>query len=381
MVEPMNSKERMLSVLAGQRVAQVPVAPHWWGNYKFEIAGKDYMLDCWTDGPGMVPVYQAFFERFRPDWLHISGGYPRLRRGIPSSEYRGIRVDERMFLVAPDGSRDEILADGNLKSSKRDERDLSTPKAIRRAIDEDLDHFQVTTADDIMVAGYTDHAVDLVQNYGELVFICVNVGAPGMLAFGSERYEESLMALYDYPEGVKRLVWQRYKGALELAKAFARVGVHGWLISEDMAGADTFSPRMYQEILYPANCWFFEQVSQLGLVPMVYFCGDIRPLVSLIRDSGVRGLLIEENRKTFAFDLVQIVKELRDKVCLFGNIDTTDLLLRGRPSEVQQAVRKQLEYAEYGPFVISNGSPLAPGTPPENIHAMVDAARAFGRFK
>jgi len=375
----MNSKGRMLTVLEGRRADLVPVAPHWWGNYKFEIAGKDHMLDCWTDGPGMVPVYQAFFERFRPDWLHLSGGYPRRWRGIPSGEYRGIRVGERMFLVAPDGSRDEILADGNLRSSKREERDLSTPGAVRRAIDEDLANFRVTTADDIVATGYTDHAAALVREYGDSVFVCVNVGAPGMLAFGSERYQESLMALYDYPEGVKRLVWRRYEAALEPAKAFARVGVHGWLISEDMAGADTFSPRMYQEILYPADCWFFEQISRLGLVPMVYFCGDVRPLVSLIRDSGAHGLLIEDNRKTFAFDLVQMVKELQGKVCLFGNIDTTDLLLRGRPSEVELAVRQQLAAAEYGPFVVANGSPLAPGTPPENVQAMVDAARRYGR--
>ncbi|MCU0522779.1 MAG: uroporphyrinogen decarboxylase family protein, partial [Anaerolineae bacterium] len=127
------------------------------------------------------------------------------------------------------------------------------------------------------------------------------------------------------------------------------------------------------------DCWFFEQISRLGLVPMVYFCGDVRPLVPLIRDSGARGLLIEDNRKTFAFDVVEIVKALQGKVCLFGNIDTTDLLLRGRPSEVEMAVRRQLEAAAYGPFVVANGSPLAPGTPPENVQAMIDAVRRYGR--
>jgi len=375
----LNSKDLMLAALAGHQVEQVPVAPHWWGNYKFEIAGKDYMLDCWTDGPGMVPIYRTFFERFRPDWLHLSGGYPRFRRGMPSRAYRGVREGGRMVLVAPDGTRDEILADGNLRSSKRDERDLSTPAAIRRAIDEDLDRFQAPAADDIVAAGYTDHAAALVQAYGDSAFVCVNVGAPGMLAFGSERYPESLMALYDDPEGVKRLVWRRYEGALEFAKAFARVGVHAWLISEDMAGADTFSPRMYEEILYPVDCWFFEQVSHLGMVPMVYFCGDVRPLVPLLRDSGARGLLIEDNRKTFSFDVVEIVRALQGKVCLFGNIDTTDLLLRGSPAEVEMAVRQQLVATAYGPFVVANGSPLAPGTPPENVQAMIDATRRYGR--
>ncbi len=367
----------MQRALQGQPADLTPVAPHWWGNYKFEIAGKDYMLDCWTDGAGMTPIYRAFFERFRPDWLHLSGGYPRLRRGMPSRAYRGVRQGERMVLLAPDGSQDEIMADGNLRSSLPEERDLSTPAVIRRAIDEALDNFQMPTAEEITAAGYTDHAAALAQEYAATTFLCVNVGAPGLLVFGSDHYQASLLALHDYPEGVKRLTWRRYEAALEFARAFASTGIHAWLISEDMAGADTFSPRMYREMLYPVDCWFFEQIRRLGLTPMVYFCGDMRPLLPLLRDSGVQGLLIEDNRKTFAFDVVQMVKDLQGKVCLFGNLDTTDLLLHGQPDEVASAVRRQLAAAQYGPYVVANGSPLAPGTPPENVQAMIEAARRY----
>jgi len=59
--------------------------------------------------------------------------------------------------------------------------------------------------------------------------------------------------------------------------------------------------------------------------------------------------------------------------------DTTDLLLRGRPAEVKTAVRQQLEAAACSPFVVANGSPLAPGTPPGNVQAMIDATRRYGR--
>ncbi|MCL6429701.1 MAG: hypothetical protein K6V36_02430 [Anaerolineae bacterium] len=378
----MNSRERMLAVLEGRQPDVVPVAPHWWGNYKFEIAGKDYLLDCWTDGQGMVPVYEAFFERFGPDWFHLSGGYPRERGRYRSRDYRGVREGDRMYLLAPDGSREEILADGNLASHRisRGQRDLSTPAAVMRAIDEELARDWTATADDIIAAGYTDHAAEIVREHGDEVFVCVNVGAPGILPFGTEHYQESLMALYDYPEGVKRLAWRRYQAALEWAKAFAAVGVHGWLISEDVAGSDTISPRMYEEMLYPADCWLFEEVSRLGMVPMVYFCGDVRPLTPLLRESGVRALLIEDSRKTFTLDVVEIARELRGRVCLFGNVDTTELLLSGRPEEVELAVRQQLEAARYGPFVVANGSPLAPGTPPENVEAMIRAARRYGRY-
>lgn len=358
----------MAAVLDGRQADTVPVAPHWWGNYKFEIAGRDHMLDRWGDGASMVPVYRAFYERFRPDWFHLSGGYPRRRGAFASSGYRGVREGERMYLVAPDGSRDEILADESLASEKAREP-WDARLSIREAIDWRLEHPVALRADDIVAAGYTDHAAAIVREYGDSVFVCVNVGAPGVQTLSD--YERSMMALHDYPEGVRLLVQQRYREALEWAKAFATVGVHAWLISEDVAGADTISPRMYEQLLYPTDCWFFAEVERLGMVPMVYFCGDVRPLVPLLRESGVRGLLIEDNRKTFQFDVVTIARQLAGKVALFGNVDTTELLLHGTPAQVRAAVRRQVAAADEGPFVVANGSPLVPGTPPENVDALV----------
>ncbi len=41
----------------------------------------------------------------------------------------------------------------------------------------------------------------------------------------------------------------------------------------------------------------------------------------------------------------------------------------------------ELEAARHGPFVVANGSPLAPGTPPaNNAEAMIRAARRYGRY-
>ncbi len=371
----------MLAALCGGQPDVVPVAPHWWGNYKFEIAGRDYWLDCWTDGAGMVPVYKAFYERFHPDWFHLHGGYLRRTMGFPSNELRGVQEGERRFLVAPNGVRDEILADQSLASWEEQQPpmpDLSS----REAIDEYLARYEQVSVERITEAGLTDHAAQIVREYGDRVFICVHVGAPSLLVYehDSAGYEQSLMALYDHPEGVKYLLQRRYELALESARAFAAVGIHGWAISEGYSGADTVSPAMYEEFLYPCNRWFFGEVRKLGLVPMVYFCGDVRPLLPLIRESGVGGLIIEESRKTFELDVVEIVKELQGKVCLFGNVDTCELLLHGRPEEVEAAVRTQIEAARYGPFIVSNGSPFAPGTPPANVDAMIAAARRYGRL-
>jgi uroporphyrinogen-III decarboxylase len=336
------------------------------------------MLDRWGDGESMVPIYERFYQRFGPDWFHLSGGYPRQRDGFPSRDFRAVREGERMWLIAPDGSRDEIMADESLASHvAAEKRHPIANMEIKEAIDWLLDHRRPLTADKLTEIGATDHAREIVRRHGDEAFVCVNVGAPGIQTL--DTYERSMMALLDYPEGVKRLTQVRYEEALEQAKAFAAVGVHAWLISEDVAGADTMSPRLYEQLLWPADCWFFEQVAKLGMVPMVYFCGDVRPLVPYIRDSGAKGLLIEDNRKTFRFDVVEITKGLAGKVALYGNVDTTELMLYGQPREIEAAVRDQLRAAEYGPFVVANGSPLAPGTPPENVDALIAATRKHGQ--
>jgi len=376
----MNSKQRLMTALNFGQPDIIPVAPHWWGDYKYEIADKNFWTDCWTDGLSIVPIYAAFYERFRPDWFHLSGGYLRQRRGYPARDYHTERKGERLFLVAPDGHRDEVLADETLASGKAtplSDIDLTS----HRAIDDYLLEHEKITAEEIVAAGYTDHAAEIVRRYGDDVFIAVNVGTPGMLVYAGERgYVKSMLSLYDYPKGVKYLIQRRYELALEQVRAFSQVGVHGWIISEDRAGADTVSPEMYKQFLYEADCVFFAEVKKLGMIPIVYFCGDVMPLLSYIRESGVLGLMVEESRKTFHLDVVEIARKLQGKVCLFGNVNTTDLIFRGTPEEIELAVKLQISASKVGPFVMANGSPLVPGTPPENVEALITATHKWGQY-
>ena len=104
------------------------------------------------------------------------------------------------------------------------------------------------------------------------------------------------------------------------------------------------------------------------------------PLLSYIRESGVQGLMVEESRKTFHLDVVEIARKLQGKVCLFGNVNTTDLIFRGTPEEIELAVKSQISASKVGPFVMANGSPLVPGTPPENVEALITATHKWGQY-
>jgi uroporphyrinogen-III decarboxylase len=97
--------------------------------------------------------------------------------------------------------------------------------------------------------------------------------------------------------------------------------------------------------------------------------------MSLINSLDMAGLLIEESKKHFVLDPVEIRKMLRPQVCLFGNVDST-LLKHGTPDQIRAEVSRQLRAAEIGPFVLANGSPIVCGTPVENLQAYLSCRPA-----
>ena len=68
-------------------------------------------------------------------------------------------------------------------------------------------------------------------------------------------------------------------------------------------------------------------------------------------------------------------------IALWGNLDPVSVLVRGRVQEVRQATRNVLQTVAasgHRRFVLSSGCTLAVDTPPENLVAMLEAAREFG---
>ena len=121
----------------------------------------------------------------------------------------------------------------------------------------------------------------------------------------------------------------------------------------------------------------YSEVRKIGLLPIGYWLGDVRRTCGHQQPRHGR-LMIEESKKTFVLDPVEIRKTLRPEVCLFGKLDST-LLRLGEPDEIRTEVRRQLRAADHGPFVLANGSPIVPGTPVENLDAYIAEGRGLNR--
>jgi uroporphyrinogen decarboxylase len=70
-----------------------------------------------------------------------------------------------------------------------------------------------------------------------------------------------------------------------------------------------------------------------------------------------------------------------DKICLLGNIDCVDLLPKGTPDQVEQAVIQAIDHgAKDGGLIICSSNSLHPGVNPENCIAMFEAVHKHGKY-
>ena len=384
-------KEVFMKTLEGEGAGRIPCAPHWWGIYKYELPGHDYMRDAWTDGKNLCPVYIDFYETFKPDWFHLHIGTPIyfrdaeiLHRGERSilriaERFRGIKGEDRYFSV--NSSDDEEIVDFSdyLLGSRsfKPKIDLGS----RRGIDEYIERYIHMSSDEITGLGYTDHIPPILEAYGDEAFIAVHIPSAVCEIFdpitGYVGFEEGLMAFHDVPEGMRYLIERCYEEQLEWARAYARAGTHGYCISEAYISPDIAGPDIYRQYLKPLHRDYFAEVRRSGMVPLCNFWGDVRPILGDLKEIGISGLMVEESKKTFILEICDILQGAGEGLCLFGNLDSITLLHDGSPAEIRGEMLRQVGCSK-GNFIAANGSPVTPGTPPENVHALIDTIKEAG---
>jgi uroporphyrinogen-III decarboxylase len=383
-----NSKELFLKTLRREPAGALPVAPHWWGLYKYEATGRDFRRDAWQAAEGIVPIYIEFFEKFQPDWFHLHIGTPFWFQNAEIVEREGkshLVIDPAgrdlkaadLYFSVETGQDEEIVdfPDYLLGSRcRRPKVDLSS----RQKIDEYVRRYVHMDAAALHEQGYTDHVKRLVPRYGEQALLAVHIPSAICEIFdpftGYLGFENGLMAFHDYPEGMRYLLERCHEEQLHWARAYAEAGAHAYIFSDCYVSPDLANPSLYRDFIKGIYADYWAEVRKLGLVPVMMAWGDINPLLEDLTEINLDALLIEEPKKGWDLDVRRIRDQIGDRLTVFGNVDSLYLLHNGSPEQVRVAVRAQAEGARNN-FVVANGSPITPGTPEENVHALIEAAR------
>jgi len=385
-----NSREIFLKILNHEKAERCPVAPHWWGVYKYEVLGLEVKKVAWQEGAKIADIYMKFYEKFMPDWFHLHIGTPRyfknsqiIQKGnkyflVIDPEYRDLKSQDKYFSSSCIDDEEIVdFPDFLLGSrSRKPKVDLSS----KSGIDEFVRRYIHMDAEAIEKLGYADHLKIIAEKYGNEVFIVCHIPSAICEIFdpmtGYTGFEQGLIAFHDWPDGMRYLLERCYEEQLEWAKAYASAGAHGFAVSEAYISPDLANPDIYRKFIKDIHSDYFSEVKRMGLVPICYFTGDINPILDDIAEINLQALMIEESKKGFILDAVKIRQEIGDRICIFGNVDSIYLLHDAKAGQIKDEVLYQLKGAENN-FITCNGSPITPGTPEKNVLTFIEAGKSL----
>ncbi len=138
-----------------------------------------------------------------------------------------------------------------------------------------------------------------------------------------------------------------------------------------------FSPRMYKEILYPSHRRLMGYFVSRGL-PIVYHSdGDIREVIPLLIDAGVRCLQPLESKANM--DLLELKREYGDSLVLMGGVDYERIALG--PEEAEREIRIKVGEGKRGGGYIYHADHSVPPTMSlEQYQGVLGLVRKYGTY-
>lgn len=154
------------------------------------------------------------------------------------------------------------------------------------------------------------------------------------------------------------------KAGTALAKALVDAGADIISVEDMTASPDLIAPKTYRDLELEFQTRQFEAIS----VPKIlHICGNVDSIVEWMGQSGADILSLEPKA-----DAVLARRKCGPNIILMGGVDTATTLFMKDAETVKAAAEESV--AE-GIQILAPGCAVAPGTPLENLLAMVEVAK------
>jgi len=191
--------------------------------------------------------------------------------------------------------------------------------------------------------------------------------------------EDFLMDLTDEDEheNAHRLLEICYRSHLAVHRAIRRAGAHLTSLGDSSCGPDVVSPAMFEQFARPYQERLVRELADDGTFTVIHICGDTSLILDSLADYPACGFELD-----YKTDAARAKGTVGANHVLFGNIDPSAVIANGTPGLIREACRQLIAlWKPGGRFILNAGCAIPPGTPPENIRALVQAAREFGSYE
>jgi MtaA/CmuA family methyltransferase len=339
----MNGYQRIDAALRGERPDRVPVMLH------------NFMMAAREAGHTM--------KAFREDPSKLAGSFIR---SVETYGHDGVVIDVDTATLAG--------ALGVPLELPEDEPALC--RGARLALLEEVDDLEPPDVGRCArVQVWLEAVAILVRHFGREVHVRGNCDqAPFSLASMMRGAATWMMDLMDEVnrERVERLLDHCAEAGLQFIRLMAATGAHMVSNGDSPAGPDLVSPRLHRTFALPWEKRLVDEAHRLGLPYALHICGRTDRILDGMLETGADALDLDS--KT---DMRLAHERMRDRAALIGNLDPSGVLALGTPALVEEKTRELVAtFADTPRLVVNAGCAIPATTPPENLRAMIRAARA-----
>jgi len=198
--------------------------------------------------------------------------------------------------------------------------------------------------------------------------------------------ESLYMRMFDEPEAVDALMKHMVDYYFDLSRLIfdATADVTDIFFIGNDLGSQTgplLGVDLFERFVQPHLKRLVDLGHDYGLKVMLHCCGGIAPLIPNLIEIEMDAIHAVQTTCR-GMDLTELKRNFGDKMVFNGGIDSHHILIDGTPDYVRQKTREILDIMKPGGGYIAGAShdTILEETPVENIVAMFDAIKEFGRY-
>lgn len=337
----MTPKERIGAFLAGQKIDHVPCVPLIL-NHAARLIGVT-IRQYTRSGETMGRAHVAAYRRYGQDLICIFADTGIVAEAMGS----GLDYPE-----------DDVPRVAQPIVAQPEDLDKVVPIDVRRAG---------------RLPVYLEAIRHCVKEVGGEVFVSCCYPAPFTTAAGVRGTDQLARDVIKRPALAHALLEKSLAVVEEFAVAVAEAGGIPVLV-DPVASGSLLSRATYEQFAHPYTIKALARIKALGLPPILHICGKTSTIIDLMAASGAAVLSLDR------IELSEARAKVGDKVCLMGNVRPAETLLQGTPDDVRREARRCLDDCKTSPggFILASGCEVPIESPPENVAALIEAARLWG---
>ncbi|RKY04031.1 MAG: hypothetical protein DRP56_10615 [Planctomycetota bacterium] len=381
-MEALTARERYIRLFRGEPIDRIPVCPRVFKNVVFEYNKTKDLQDEFVER--VIDYYRVFnFDII--DWNCSPQPAFRMQDLLLEGPnwHPEIRIDES------DKKKDEIVTVNTPKGQLR--RILRTTITGEWEVESALVEYPIKNRKDfdIIVEFMPEpYQIDTfsIKKTKELIGNdgIVSPAIPGAFNLLGHCYrplENLLMDAMMEPDFYHDMMNYFVSRTFNYMQQIIDVGIEFLEFGANMANGIVVSPDYLVEHILPYENKLADFAQNQGVLTLYHNCGHAKNHLDVYGQLHHRawGYLAPAPHGDVVLD--DVIKKVPKEMILWGHVDQIDFLRQASPEEIQQRVKYICEKMKpRGNFILGTTDYLEVNTPPENLHALVEAGHKYGRY-